>query len=187
MGKRHQIIVLRQWCKICIPPRKSGEKLSDFGFEDVMTFVSLSFFQLNQPFIIDIHSPVWICNIWTWIYHIRITSFWNFIKFPIFLKSGKFENLILYPFVSTGTTDEKMALQTISTGFLTIISWNYLLLYRIWRYIGSILNRILLVDIWIGKPCLRFIILYLFLHGRSEQGVCFQDMDLPHIVNSPYE
>jgi len=38
--------------------------------------------------------------------------------FSIFLKSGKFENLILYPFVSTGTTGEKLALQTISIGFL---------------------------------------------------------------------
>jgi hypothetical protein len=38
--------------------------------------------------------------------------------FSIFLKSGNFENLILYPFVSTGTTGEKQALQTISIGFL---------------------------------------------------------------------
>ena len=34
-------------------------------------------------------------------------TFWNFIIFLIFLISGKFENLILYPFVSTGTTEEK--------------------------------------------------------------------------------
>ena len=57
-----------------ITSRKSGEELSDFGFEDVMSFVSISFFQLNQPFIIDIHSPFEYVLCWTCMYRIRITS-----------------------------------------------------------------------------------------------------------------
>jgi len=59
MGKRYQIMAIETMMQNtpAITSRKSGEELSDFGFEDVMSFVSISFFQLNQPFIIDIHSP----------------------------------------------------------------------------------------------------------------------------------
>ena len=60
-------------------------------------------------------------------------TFWNFIMFSIFLKSGNFENLILYPFISTGTTDEKWLFRQSAFTYWPIRSCTIMLL----KIIGS--------------------------------------------------
>ena len=76
MGKRYQIMAIETMMQNtpAIHFTKTWWRIIRFWFWGPYALVSLSFFQLNQPFTIDIHSPFEYVICWTCMYRIRITS-----------------------------------------------------------------------------------------------------------------